>query len=191
MKVKEQIIAARTCRYFRNESLSAETLSALVDCAHLSPSARNQQPLRYALVNSEEAKKEFFTYMNMMGGRSAEERADEKRQPAGYIVLIAPKGLGDFGIMDIGIAAQSINLAARDAGLSCCMIGAFKKAEVNKFLNLPDNMEAMLVMAVGAPDEDCRLCGPKADGTLAYFNDEAGVHWVPKLPLSDVILMTK
>lgn len=117
MTFAELVAASRTCRYFRNTPhLTEGILSDLVNMAHLSPSARNLQPLRYALVVSPEARKEFFPLLNMAGGRSAEERADESRHPAGYIVLVAPSGLNDFGVMDIGIAAQTINLGARTAG---------------------------------------------------------------------------
>lgn len=192
MTFAELVATSRTCRYFRNTPhLTEGILSDLVNMAHLAPSARNLQPLRYALVVSPEARKEFFPLLNMMGGRSAEERADETRHPAGYIVLIAPKGLNDFGVMDIGIAAQTINLAARSAGLACCMIGAFNKPAADAFLGVPEDMESRLVLALGAPDEDCRLTGPGADGSLTYYNDEAKVHWVPKLPLTDVITLVK
>ena len=192
MTFAELVAASRTCRYFRNTPhLTEGILSDLVNMAHLSPSARNLQPLRYALVVSPEARKEFFPLLNMAGGRSAEERADESRHPAGYIVLVAPRGLNDFGVMDIGIAAQTINLGARTAGLACCMIGAYNRPAADAFLGVPEGMESRLVLALGAPDEDCRLTGPNADGSLSYYNDEAGVHWVPKLPLTDVIILVR
>ena len=192
MSFAELVAASRTCRYFQNSvQLTEGALSDLVSMAHLAPSARNLQPLRYALVLSPEARQEFFPLLNLAGGRSAEERADEKRHPAGYIALIAPRGLNDFGIMDIGIAAQTINLGARAAGLACCMIGAYNKPAADAFLGVPQGMESRLVLALGAPDEDCRLTGPNADGSLSYYNDEAKVHWVPKLPLTDVIMLVK
>lgn len=93
--------------------------------------------------------------------------------------------------MDIGIAAQTINLGARTAGLACCMIGAYNRPAADAFLGVPEGMESRLVLALGAPDEDCRLTGPNADGSLSYYNDEAGVHWVPKLPLTDVIMLVR
>lgn len=192
MTFTELVAASRTCRYFQNAvPLTEGILSDLVNAARIAPSARNLQPLRYALVLSLEARKEFFPLLNLVGGRSAEERADESRHPAGYIVLIAPRGLNDFGIMDIGIAAQTINLGAREAGLSCCMIGAYNRPAADAFLGVPEGMESRLVLALGAPDEDCRLTGPNADGSLSYYNDEAKVHWVPKLPLTDIIMLVK
>lgn len=192
MTFAELVATSRTCRYFKNSvHLTEGILSDLVNMAHLSPSARNLQPLRYALVVSPEARNELFPLLNMAGGRSAEERADESRAPAGYIVIVAPRGLNDFGLMDIGIAAQTVNLAARTAGLACCMIGAFNKPAVDKFLGVPEAMESRLVLALGAPSEDCRLTGPSADGSLSYYNDAEGVHWVPKLTLNDVIMLVK
>ena len=54
-----------------------------------------------------------------------------------------------------------------------------------------DALSAFADLLGGAPDEDCRLTGPNADGSLSYYNDEAGVHWVPKLPLTDVIMLVR
>ena len=66
MTFAELVAASRTCRYFRNTPhLTEGILSDLVNMAHLSPSARNLQPLRYALVVSPEARKEFFPLLNM------------------------------------------------------------------------------------------------------------------------------
>ena len=66
MTFAELVATSRTCRYFKNSvHLTEGILSDLVNMAHLSPSARNLQPLRYALVVSPEARNELFPLLNM------------------------------------------------------------------------------------------------------------------------------
>jgi hypothetical protein len=46
----------------------------------------------------------------------------------------------------------------------------------------------MLVIALGYPVEERRIAPVGADGSLRYYRDEAGVHYVPKLSLKDVLV---
>ena len=51
MDFKQLALAARTCRRFEEERpLQMADLEWLVDCARLTPCARNAQQLRYSLV---------------------------------------------------------------------------------------------------------------------------------------------
>ena len=52
---------------------------------------------------------------------------------------------------DVGIAAQTILLAAAEMGLGGCMIGNYNRADLIKALKLDKHLEPMLVVAVGKP----------------------------------------
>jgi len=53
--------AARTCRRFdESRPLSEADLEWLVDCARLSPSARNAQELRFIIINAGKACDKLF-----------------------------------------------------------------------------------------------------------------------------------
>ena len=192
MKLKELISRARTCRRFKGEHrLSSETLADLVDHARLSASARNHQVLRFITIADKDTCEALNALVVMGGSLTPEQRATVKQHPGGFIVIAGPEKMDDFALMDVGIAAQSINLAACEAGLACCMIGAVQKNEAAELLALPEELQVRLVLALGEPDEVRRLVERRSDGTLTYYRDENDEHCVPKISLDEAIIIRK
>jgi nitroreductase len=89
---------------------------------------------------------------------------------------------------DLGIAAQSILLGARERGLAGCMIGSLNKDLLQEMFRLPPRFEILLVIALGQPKETAVLEEVKPGDGIRYWRDEHGVHHVPKRPLADLIL---
>lgn len=83
--------------------------------------------------------------------------------------------------------AQTILLAATEDGLGGCMIGSFSLAGIKKALNLTENLEPVLVVALGKPAEKIVLTDVKEDGEIGYYRDENDVHYVPKRALKDIL----
>lgn len=189
MTLAELLASARTCRRFKGSfALTDGILADLVNMTRFAPSARNGQILRYALVSGAEERESLFNMITLGGALKPEQRAGEHQHPGGYIVILAPREPGPFGAMDIGIAVQTINLAASAAGLACCMVGAFKKEEVTALVQPPEGLVPHLVLALAAPDEDRQICPAGPDGKTTYFRDDQDVHWVPKVALGDLIV---
>lgn len=192
MDLKELVTKARTCRRFKgNVHLSTEALTALVDFARLSASARNAQILRFITVSDADNKVAMDKLVVLGGALTPEQRATDAQRPGGYIVIAGPDKMDDFAIMDVGIAAQSINLAACEAGYNTCMIGAVKKDEAAQLLGLPEGLCVRLVMAIGVSDEECRLVSRQENGKLIYYRDENDVHCVPKITLEEAVILNK
>ena len=92
-------------------------------------------------------------------------------------------------LRDIGIAAQTILLAAAEKDLGGCMIGNFNRAALKELLKLPETVEPNLVVAIGKPAEEVVLTEVGADGNTRYYRDETGtVHYVHKRSLKDILL---
>ena len=96
MDFKQLALAARTCRRFEEERpLQMADLEWLVDCARLTPCARNAQQLRYSLVGPGETCRRLFgmtkwaAALKDWGGPFPGER------PTGFIVMSMPKNAGD------------------------------------------------------------------------------------------------
>ena len=184
MTLTELIVTSRTCRRFQSSvGLTEGILADLVDMARLSPNARNAQALRYAIVTEPAARREVFGLLTLGGAFKPEQRPTVEQQPGGYIVVLGPEKLDAFGLMDVGIAAQSVNLAANASGLACCMVGAFNKPALRKLLDAPADLDPKLVLALGVPAEDRQIAPLDEHGDTAYFRDDHGVHWVPKRAL--------
>lgn len=189
MDLKKLVTEARTCRRFKGERrLSADELAAFVDYARLSASARNAQILRYVLVSDPETRAAMDSLVVLGGALTPEQRATDSQRPGGYIVIAGPEKMDDFAIMDVGIAAQSINLAACEAGFATCMIGAVKKDEAAALIGLPEELKVKLVLAVGEADEIRHLVERRPDGKLIYYRDENDEHCVPKITLDEAIV---
>jgi len=192
MDLKELVTKARTCRRFKgSETLSTEKLTELIDFARLSASARNAQILRFVTVTDAENRAAMDKLVVLGGALTPEQRATDAQRPGGYIVICGPEKMDDFGTMDVGIAAQSINLAACEAGLRTCMIGAVKKDEAAELLGLPADLKVKLVLALGISDEEVRLVSRREDGKLIYYRDANDVHCVPKITLSEAVILNR
>ena len=68
------------------------------------------------------------------------------------------------------------------------MIGAVKKDELRKALNIGDRFEILLVVALGKPREKVVIEALGAGGSTKYYRDSQDVHHVPKRALNDLIV---
>ena len=68
------------------------------------------------------------------------------------------------------------------------MIGNYDALDVREGLGLPENLQPMLVIALGKPAETIILTDVKEDGNTAYYRDENDVHYVPKRSLEDLLI---
>ena len=87
--------------------------------------------------------------------------------------------------IDLGISAQSMLLKATELGYNGLMIGAFNKAALKEELQLP--LDPLLVLAIGRGAEVIRRVEIAESESHAYYRKD-GVHYVPKVRLSDLIL---
>lgn len=189
MDFKQLACAARTCRRFvEGQRLGQENMEWLVECARVAPCARNAQVLRYAVAHSTAACEAVFPHTRWAGALKDWGGPFPGERPTGYIAILMPKGAGKLVHMDVGIAAQSIQLAAHTRGWGCCMHASFDQAKCAAALQVPEDMEIGLVLGLGVALETCVLESMPADGSFAYWRDAEQVHHVPKRSLEEVLL---
>lgn len=188
--IHELITRNRSYRRFYNEPVTRQTLEELVDCARLSASGANKQPLKYVLSCDQAGNDAIFSTLAWAGylpewpGPVAEER------PTAYIVIVADKEIGAAGI-DHGIAAQSILLAAVEKGLGGCILASVQPDKLATLLELPPQYEILIVVALGKPKEEVQLEEMQPGDSVKYWRDEQQLHHVPKRALRDIILDLK
>ena len=193
MDFHDLTLGARTCRRYQgNRRLEEGTLGWLVDCARLSPSAGNMQPLRYLAVSSPEKCREFYPALAWAAYLKEWPGPEEAERPTGYIVILMLKTAGDKippnTMIDVGIAAQSIQLAAWSKGIGACMFRSFSSKAIAEALPVPDDYEIALVISLGYALEERRIAPVGQDESIRYYRDEKGVHFVPKRDLKDLLL---
>ena len=183
------VLAARTCRRFvEDEPLSMNDLDWLVDCARLTPSARNAQVLRFSLVTQGPACDELFRLTGWAGALKGAGTPKPGERPTAFIAIAAPREGAKLAPYDAGIASETIQLAAATQGWGCCIIYSVNRADAAPLLKLPENMELLLVLGLGVAREARAIAEMPADGSFTYWRDDAGVHHVPKRSLSELVI---
>ena len=179
----------RSCRrFYQNHAVDLETLKDLVNLARLSASAANLQPLKYVLCCQADKNAAVFDCLGWAGYLKDWPGPKQGERPSAYIIILGDKEITNNFDCDHGIAAQSIMLGAREAGLAGCMIGSIKHKKLRNILQLTGQLKILLVIALGKPKEKIQLEAVAADGSIRYWRDKKGAHHVPKRSLSDIIM---
>ena len=189
--LKDLVLKNRSYRAFDESRPITETdMRELIDLARKTPSAINKQPLRYRIVSDPAELEKMYANTRYAAALSIK-LPPEGQKPTGFIALFLDEEAGSpqsVALKDVGIAAQTILLAATERGFGGCMVGSFNAERLNADLGVPARYTPLLVLALGTPAEDCRLVEAEGPAKLTYYRDENNVHYVPKLKLEDVLL---
>ena len=189
MEFKALAEAARTCRrFYEDQPLAMSDLEWLADCARLAPSAKNGQELRFMLVGNGETCQKLFALTRWAGALKDWGGPHPGERPTAFVVILMPQTGKDLACFDVGIAAQTIQLAATSRGWGCCMIQSFDHQAAPALLNVPEDMKIALVLGLGAAKETRVVANMPESGATTYWRDAEGVHHVPKRSLEDLIL---
>jgi nitroreductase len=188
MKLKDLVYGTRSYRRFDEScQIDRKALEDLVDLARMSASAANRQPLKYLLYNTPEECRRVFPSLAWAGYLKDWEGPAAGERPSAYIIILGDKEITESFNVDHGIAAQSIMLGATEAGLGGCMIASVKREALRNELQIPGNLEILLVLALGKPVEKV-VIDEIAGDDIKYWRDGTGVHHVPKRKLDDLIM---
>lgn len=188
MHLIDLIVKNRSYRRFnQSHSISREQLIQLVNFARLSASARNQQSLKYFITNSEEINKQIFECLSWAGYLTDWDGPKEGERPSAYIVILNDASISKNHFCDEGIAVQSILLGAVEQDLGGCIIASVKKENLAKIIKQPENLEILLVLALGKPIEKV-IIEPMLNENYKYWRDNEGKHHVPKRDVDELII---
>lgn len=187
--LKGLILKNRSYRRFCQEkAIKVGTLKELVDLARLSPSASNLQPLKYILSCDPQKNALIFPHLAWAGYLKDWKGPAEGEKPSAYIIILGDTEISrNFGC-DHGIAAQSILLGATEKGLGGCMIASIDERGLRKALEIPNQYEILLVIALGKPKEKVKIEKVGSNGDIKYWRDKEGTHHVPKRELNEIII---
>ena len=189
--VQSLVHSTRSYRRFRESHPVTEALMReWVDNARYAASGGNLQPLRYRIVTGRNACGPVFDTLSWAAYLTDWTGPARGERPTGYIIICSNTATANAATLpiDVGIAAQTIMLAATEEGFGGCMILSFRHAQLKECLALPEGIEPELVLALGRPIEDVRIIDLPDDGSIKYWRNEAGTHFVPKRSLDDVLI---
>ena len=96
--------------------------------------------------------------------------------PCVILACISRDNLVEYQMLDIGLIAQTICLAAHDKGLGTCLLAAAARfpAEIRKIAAIPDDKKIVVGIALGYPDPSFPLNNfERSRAKLDEF-----VHWM-------------
>lgn len=175
----ELVRTRESCRdYDGGREAEKEKLEKIIEAARLSPSACNSQPWHFTVVSGKEKSPSIAKAVQKLSLNKFtsscpafivinEEEANLLSKAGGK--MIDQK----FALTDIGIAAAHIVLAARELGLSTCIMGTFDEKKVREICGIAKNKRVRLVIAVGyAKSDEIREKKRKPESkTVTYIYD--------------------
>jgi len=192
MDIFEIIKTRRTIRLFKQDPISEEVLTELLEAARCAPSAANCQPLEYIIVTQTEKVTAVFDQLAWAGYVRPRRDPPASKHPVAYIIVLVhtEKALAEFGKVDAAAAIENILLAAQGKGIGSCWLGSINRDELREILDIPDKYDIDSVVALGYPDEAPVMEDCKGD-SIEYYLDDKDVLHVPKRPLPSITHINK
>lgn len=169
--------------YDSSYEVRGDQLRRIIDVNTKTPSAMNQQVLRFRPVLKDEAHK-VLPHIRL-GGALPELKLPLAGEEPNAFIVVCSDVTGRYVDIDLGISAQSMLLKAAEIGLNGICIAAFNREAVKEALQL--NIEPVLIIAIGRGKEKIELVEISADESHTYYRRD-GVHYVPKIRLDDLII---
>jgi nitroreductase len=187
--IKELVYKNRSYRRFhQNDKISIDTLEELVDLARHSACGANLQSLKYILSCDPQTNELIFKRLGWAAYLKEWKGPPEGEKPAAYIVLMGDTSIHNNFFCDHGIACQSMLLGAVEKGLGGCILASINRDGLRKDLSIDENLEILLVLALGRPMEEVTLDYIEMGEDIKCWRDKNGVHHVPKRPLEEIIV---
>lgn len=182
------LVRNRSCRgYDKSYKVHRLQLERIAGVCPKLASAMNRQPLRFRLVTAEDSmcSETVLSHIRLGGALPELHLPLPGTEPEAFIIVCSIVPEDRYVDMDLGIAAQSMLLKATEMGLAGIVICAFDREALKRELALP--LDPLAVIAIGKPAERFALRTVPVGESLKYFRED-GVHVVPKLALSDLLI---
>ena len=198
MDTLEAIRARRAVKHFDPEhEFTAEEEKEIKELLRAAPTSFNMQNWRFLIVKDKELRKQlreaawgqaqveeasllFVLCADLHAWRDNPERywKDAPKEVADYLVGAMEPFYGhkkwqqrDEAMRSVGIAAQTLMLAAKGMGYDSCPMIGFDELEVAKLINLPENYVIGMFVTVGKAAKPAQNKGGYISDDEVFFED--------------------
>ena len=182
----------RSCRGFDpNRRVTREEMDYILECARFGPNSMNKQAIKFYIARDEDTVAAIQPLTGWAKQLPQMQLPHPGKYPTAFVVVCLDKTISDsvpMFIRDASIAAQNMLLAATELGLGGCMVGSFRAGDLCRTLNLKEQFQPLLVVAIGKPDETIVLTEAQPGANTAYYRDEQDVHYVPKRSARELVI---
>jgi nitroreductase len=157
-ELKQIIQERRSIRNFLDKEVPEDYLNQVLEAVRWAPSWANTQCWEVIVVENPEIKQMLQEAMSK--GNPATRAIVEaplvlalcgKLQSAGYYKGQVTTKFGDWFMFDLGLATQSLCLAAHDLGMGTVITGLFDHAKTMEILKVPEGFELVTLIPMGFP----------------------------------------
>ena len=133
-------------RKFTDQPVEKEKLDKVLEAGNIAPTAKNLQPQRIYVLQSEEALKKAYALTPCCYGAKTVllftyDIDEEWTNPLEDMI--------HSGDQDVSIVATHIMLEAEEQGLSTCWVNYFPNTKAAEVFGLPENEVVVLMMPIG------------------------------------------
>jgi nitroreductase len=187
MTVMDAIVGRHAVRSYLSQSVSVETIHALLSAAVRAPTAMQEEAWAFAVVQNPDM-------LRMITDKAKQTGQDDIRNlhfqlcsggvsqrvtpvidvlhGARTLIVIYGKPVGRFVEADCWLAAENLMLAACAHGLGTCVVGmtvdALNDADIKKALSVPDEMMAVAPIIIGYADNKLQPTARKAPVIVSW-----------------------
>lgn len=144
MNVFECVTALSSVRSFTDKKPSPEAVGRVMESGRMAPSAHNNQPWEFVLVEDPEK----------LGGLGRYCTSGSFVARAGFAVVVVTDPRSKWHEIDGTRAAQNMVITAWSLGLGSCWIGRIEEEELKRYLGVPAELNILTVLPFGHFSED-------------------------------------
>lgn len=150
-------------------------LEYILKAAQLAPSACNAQPWKILVVDQPELAQQIGEAAAGLGMNKFAKDAPLHlliiEESANFTSIIGSKLKGKYyPLMDIGILASHITLAAESCGLGSCILGWFDENKFKQILGIPSRKRVLLDIVIGYSAKEKRSKKRKSSSDIISYN---------------------
>lgn len=159
MEVMDAIRGRRSVRAYESRDVTPEQLAAVLEAVKWSPSWANTQCWEIVVVRDPGLKQRLQATLPPKGNPALVAVVQApvvlalcgRLKRSGFYKAEAVTKFGDWFMFDLGIACQSLCLAAHAQGLGTVVVGLFDHARAAAELNVPTDCELAALIPLGHP----------------------------------------
>ncbi|MGE5892530.1 MAG: nitroreductase family protein [bacterium] len=165
MELFDAIRTRRSTRRFSDKPVEEEKLRAVLEAVRMAPSWANMQCWRFIVVKEKATKAKIseLSYVeSFFSPRGYKVNPAKKGLAEAPVVIVACADPSQSGVLwdqhyyltDIGIASQTLMLAAHGLGLATVFVGVFEESQLRELLGVPRDIRIVGLFPVGYPLEE-------------------------------------
>ena len=172
-----QLVQARQSdrSYDKERPVETEKLERILEAGRLAPSACNAQPWKFVVITDRELAVKIGKAAAGLGmnkfAKDAPVHILVVEESANITSMLGGKVKDKhFTMIDIGIPAAHLTLAAESEGLGSCILGWFDEKEIKRLTGIPASKRLLLDIAIGYPIKEKRKKMRKPQEKVVSYN---------------------